>query len=206
MNKRISRNSHSKLEHSFRSATSSDAADLLVLADISSRCFFSWVWGELAGSGQSALELAHRSIQTDQSSVNHYNNWDVIEKDGEVVAGLNSYLLLPVAKPDNTQVAKVTRPLNQLKAIGAGTWYIASVSVFVDGRGSGAGTKLIDVAESKARRAGAKKLTLMVGSFNERARKLYERNGFSEWDRRTFVPFPGADPEGSWILMVKEVQ
>lgn len=204
----LSQNCVPSVEHSLRPAVPSDASDLLVLADVSSRCLFSWVWGEASNSGQSALELAHRSIQTDLGSVSHCSNWDVIEHNGAVVAGLNSYLLLAVVEPEDTQtrVAMVTRPLNQLKTIAEGSWYIASVSVFVEGRGIGAGTTLIEVAERKARQSGVEKLSLMVGSFNKRARELYERMGFTEWDRREFIPFPGADSEGFWILMVKRIQ
>ena len=48
-------------------------------------------------------------------------------------------------------------------------------------------------------------MTLMVGSFNSGARRLYERFGFHEAGRRPFVPFPGSDPEGEWMLMVLDL-
>jgi hypothetical protein len=35
---------------------------------------------------------------------------------------------------------------------------------------------------------------------NEGAYRLYRRLGFREWERRPFVPFPGSDETGDWIL------
>ena len=62
---------------------------------------------------------------------------------------------------------------------------------------------LLTEAVSIARAAGNDRLTLMVGSFNERAYGLYEKSGFTEWERRPFTPFPGSDEPGEWILMAK---
>lgn len=45
----------------------------------------------------------------------------------------------------------------------------------------------------------------MVGSFNERAQRLYLRSGFTEWERRPFTAFPGSNTPGEWNLMGKDL-
>ena len=67
------------------------------------------------------------------------------------------------------------------------------------------GKRMLDEAERIARAAGKDRLTLLVGSFNARAHRLYRQVGFRDWDRRPFVPFPGSDEPGEWILMIKDL-
>jgi ribosomal-protein-alanine N-acetyltransferase len=60
----------------------------------------------------------------------------------------------------------------------AGSPYVASVAVAERFRGQGIGTRLLDYAE--AHFAGcARHIFLCVSSFNERARRLYERLGYA---------------------------
>lgn len=95
-------------------------------------------------------------------------------------------------------------PLNELKNLVAGTWYISAAAIYPEHQGKGFGSALLAKAESIARSAGSNRLTLMVGSFNPGAYRLYQRFGFTEWARRPFFPFPGSD-EGEWILIVKDL-
>lgn len=59
--------------------------------------------------------------------------------------------------------------------------YIDSVAVSSDARGLGLGTKMLEFAEKTAEERGLKKLVLQVMYENPRAKKLYERFGFSEF-------------------------
>ena len=49
------------------------------------------------------------------------------------------------------------------------------------------------------------RIALQVESPNTGAIALYRRCGFTEWQRRVYVPFPGSDDEGDWILMCKDL-
>lgn len=55
------------------------------------------------------------------------------------------------------------------------------------------------VAEAEGR------IALEVESPNTGAISLYRKCGFTEWERRVFVPFPGSDDEGDWILVVRDL-
>lgn len=59
----------------------------------------------------------------------------------------------------------------------AGSPYVASIAVAEDRRGRGVGEQLLDFVEAHFR-PDARHLFLCVSSFNERARRLYERLGY----------------------------
>jgi len=189
-----------------RCAVAADCPSLALLADAATRRLLSWTWDAKANEGQSSIEVGAEIIREDTSSPNHMSQWRVAERNGRLAGGLNSFLLPPaVAIEPTSTMSDVVRPPAELKAVAAGTWYVSVASVLPEFRGRGVGRALLDEAERLAHAAGIDRVTLLVGSFNDGAHRLYERVGFAEWERRTFVPFPGSDPQGDWILMVKEL-
>ena len=76
---------------------------------------------------------------------------------------------------------------------------------FPEERGKGHGPTVIARACQAARDAGHHRIALEVESPNTGAISLYRKCGFAEWERRTYVPFPGSDDEGDWILMAKDL-
>ena len=189
----------------FRDAVAADAADLALLADAATRRLVSWLWDGRAAAGQSNFEIGRSSILSDEQDLSHVSRWRVAEESGAVIGGLNSYELLQRDLPPATEAGPVLQPLVELKTTATGTWYVSVASVFPECRGRGAGKAILAEAERLASDAGIDRVSLIVGSFNPRAKRLYEAVGYREWDRRTFGPFPGSDPDGDWILMVKDV-
>lgn len=187
-------------------AVDDDSASLSILADAATRRLISWLWDQGTATGQSSFEAGRQAIRGDAASLSHLDRWRVARSGGKVAGGLNSYVLPPLGHPaQSPDVAEVLSPLNELKSIAEGTWYISVASVFPEFRGQGVGQALLGEAERLARSANINKLTLMVGSFNVGAHRLYERVGFYEWARRPFVSFPGADVGGDWILMTRDL-
>jgi ribosomal protein S18 acetylase RimI-like enzyme len=187
----------------FRSATSEDCAHLALLADMATRRLTSFLWGQMASPGQSSFEVGRNVIRNDTSHYMHYENWRVAEHQGKLVGALNGYVIPEPTR--STPASAVVAPLNALKDVAAGTWYIAVASIYPEYQGNGFGKSLLAEAEEIARSAGRHRLTLMVGSFNAKAYGLYEKSGFTEWERRPFHPFPGSDEPGEWILMAKDL-
>ena len=58
--------------------------------------------------------------------------------------------------------------------------YISDLAVAPQAEGQGVGRLLMDAAEDWAREKGYQRLTLDVFAGNERARRVYEKNGFTE--------------------------
>jgi ribosomal protein S18 acetylase RimI-like enzyme len=57
---------------------------------------------------------------------------------------------------------------------------INGLAVHPDAAGQGLGGRLVDAAVAEAARRGARKVTLRVLGHNDRARRLYERCGFTD--------------------------
>lgn len=189
----------------FRNAVRADGASLALLADAATRRLVSWLWDQTTVAGQPSFEVGRQIICDDETSLNHLQHWRVATRDGHLVGGLNSYVLPPAALPKDPDVAKVILPTVELKEVAKGTWYVTVASVFSEARGQGVGSALLAEADRLATAAGCDTVSLLVGSFNTGAHRLYTRSGFTEWQRRPFVPFPGSDEPGEWILMRRPV-
>ena len=48
-------------------------------------------------------------------------------------------------------------------------------------------------------------IALQAEEVNEIAFNTYQRNGYVEVDRRPYIPFPGSDDAGDYVLMWKEL-
>ncbi len=187
-----------------RDAVGGDSSDLAILADAATRRLVSWLWEEHAQEGQSSFEVGRSGILDNGDALTHLSKWAVVEVEQRVAGALNSYVLPPMPEPTE-RTAAVLQPLNELKALAVGTWYVSVASVHPEFRGQGVGHELFALADRKARKAGVERVTLLVGSFNAGAHRLYLSLGFREWQRRPFAPFPGSDQPGEWILMVKDL-
>jgi GNAT superfamily N-acetyltransferase len=169
---------------------------------MATRCLSSHLWALAANAGQSAFDVGRSIIRNDTQHFSHFGNWRVAVLDGDVVGAINTCIL---QRPQATSqsMPEVLQGLNALKALAAGTCYLSAAALYPEHQGRGLGAALINEAVSQCLIAKAEQLTLMVGSFNIKAHKLYLRCGFDEWARRPFTAFPGSDSPGEWILMRK---
>lgn len=188
----------------FRSPTQDDSAHLALLADMATRRLTSFLWGQVASPGQSAFEVGRNVIRNDKGHFIHFKNWRVAEHHGQLVGALNGHVIPEPSGPAAAGL-EVVKPLNELKNLAVGTWYISAAAIYPEHQGKGFGKCLLAQAEILARATGKDRLTLMVGSFNPRAYGLYQQTGFREWERRPFTAFPGSDESGEWILMAKDL-
>lgn len=188
---------------SIRPATADDSSDLALLVDAATRRLASHLWQSEAGVGTSPFEIGREAIRADRTKPYHHANWHVAVIGGRVAGGLNGYVL-PQAQEGPQAGPAVVRPLNELKLVAAGAWHVAAAAVFPEFRNRGVGQALIEHSFERTASSGAIRTTLMVGSFNPSAQRLYRKLGFREWDERTFVSFPGSDPEGKWLLMYRD--
>ena len=186
----------------YRSATLDDCTQLTLIADMASRRLASYFWGQSAGAGQSAFVFGRDVIRNNETHLAHFTNWRVAERGGIFIGAFNGHIL-PPAEQQPRPDSPVAQPPYELKQIAAGSWYLPALAIMPEFQGLGYAPPLLKEAERCANYAGATELTLLVGSFNHKALRLYTKCGFIARDRRSFVPFPGSDSEGEWILMSK---
>lgn len=158
----------------FRDPSKEDCAHFVLLADLATRRLTSFLWGEMAVPGQSAFEIGRNIMRNNDDDFTHFKNWRVLENDGQIVGALNGYII-PEPFTAATISSEVVKPLNELKAMVAGTWYISAAAIYPEHQGKGLGKALLAEAEKIARAAQRDCISLIVGSFNSRAYDLYRR-------------------------------
>jgi ribosomal protein S18 acetylase RimI-like enzyme len=190
----------------FRRARQSDASDLICLIDGASRGLALWLWGTLSAPGRAATDVGRHRIRTCTASPLHYAGFTVAEIEGVVAGALTGRRIpIPYERGDAADLPAAFAPLLELEALAAGSWYLTVVAVHPEFRGRGIGSALLRKAEEIARAAGADQISLIVETANRGALELYLRQGFGEWTRRPYVPFPGSLDDGDWILLGKEL-
>jgi ribosomal protein S18 acetylase RimI-like enzyme len=190
----------------FRPAAKTDASALAVLVDIAGEGMPAYMWSTLASGGQSLLELGRERAQRDSGGFS-WRNAVVAEIGGEVAACLIGYRLAdPYDLGAFADMPELVRPLVKLEARAPGSWYVNVLATLAEYRRLGIGAKFLDIARSKAREAGAPSLSVIVGSWNETAARLYRRAGYAARASEPAIPFPGSPHRGDWVLMVKTLQ
>lgn len=193
------------MQPSFRPARLSDAAALAVLVDIAGEGMPNFMWRTLAAPGQSTLELGRERARRDTGGFS-YRHATIAEVDGEIAGGLVGYRLddhYDLGVLD--EMPEIVRPLVRLEASAPGSWYVNVLATFPEFRGNGIGSELLNIAEKKGRDEGAPALSVIVGSWNAGAARLYRRAGYEALATEPAILFPGCPHEGDWVLMVRSL-
>ena len=194
------------MEPSFRPATKADASALAVLVDIAGEGMPAYMWSTLAAPGQSVLEFGRERAARDSGGFS-WRNAVVADIGGEIAACLVGYRLDdPYELGGLADTPEIVRPLVKLEAKAPGSWYVNVLATFPEFRRAGMGAKLLDIAESKGRSSAAPSLSVIVGSWNEGAARLYRRAFYAPVASEPAIPFPGCPHKGEWVLMVKSLK
>jgi len=189
-----------------RPATLADAAALAVLVDIAGEGIPNWLWHTLAGPGASALQLGRDRARRDEGGFS-YRRATILEVGDEIAAALIVY---PLDDPyDLTGLDEMpahVQSLVRLEAQAPGSWYVNVLATFPKFRGRGMGAKLLDIAETKGSEAGASVMSIIVGSWNEGAGRLYQRAGYATVASEGAILPPDFAQHGDWVLMIKPLR
>lgn len=190
----------------FRPATIADAAALAVLVDIAGEGLANFMWQGLAAHGQSAIEIGRERARREEGGFS-YRNATVAEIGGEVAATLVGYRLEdPYDTGGFDAMPEIVQPLVKLEARAPGSWYVNVLACFPEFRKQGIGAKLLAIADSKGRDAGAPAMSVIVGGWNTNAARLYARAGYTEQAREPAILPPNLPHRGEWVLMTKPLR
>lgn len=191
------------LEAPFRAATPDDAVAMAKLVNIAGEGLAAHQWERLAGPGETAWDLGQQRARRETGGFS-YRNTVLVDVDGEVRAALIGYPLSEVPEPVNyDELPPMFAPLQELEDEVPGTWYVNVLAAFPEHRGKGYGGALLTLAESLARDAGCRGMSLIVSDANAGARRLYERVGYVERGTRPMVKEDWQNPGQNWVLLVK---
>ena len=189
-----------------REATADDALHLAFLINLAGEGLPQTLWRQMAAPGEEALAVGARRAARDEGSFS-YRNAKILEIDGSVAGMVLGYRL-----PDPYEIGNlddypaVVRPLVELEAVVAGSWYINAIATYEQFRGRGVASALMRACAEMAGRAGATKLSLIVASENRGAHALYLKLGYREIGARPLIAFRGGPQGGQWLLMVRDLR
>jgi ribosomal protein S18 acetylase RimI-like enzyme len=186
----------------FRRATINDAAALAELVNFAGEGMPLYLWGRLAGPGETAWEVGRRRAMREEGSFS-YRNAVVIEQGGQCAGCLIGYAI-----PDDPVLIahglpRMFVPLQELENLAPGTWYVNVLAVQPQFRGRGLGTQLLDLADQTALSLKKRGTSVIVTDANLGARRLYERCGYIERDRRPMVKEEWKNEGSNLILLTK---
>lgn len=189
-----------------RPARKADAAAMAVLVDIAGEGMPAYMWAQIKARGQSLLEIGRSRAARDTGAFS-WRNACVAESDGEVAALLVDY---PIDDPyvigDLSQMPDFIHPLVRLEAQAPGSWYVNALATFPEFRNKGLGAKLLALSETRGKKHGSRRMSIIVAGENPGAMRLYGRTGYVEAAREAVVEFPGCPHGGDWVLMTKELK
>ncbi len=151
---------------------------------------------------ESAWDVGRRRAERDEGSFS-YRNTTVIEDAGKAAACLIGYDIPDDPQPIPPDMPPMFVPLQELENLAPATWYVNVLAVLPEHRNKGYGTRLLALADETGRKLGKRGMSVIVADANTGARRLYERCGYVEKERRPMVK-DGWQTEGrEWVLLVK---
>lgn len=186
-----------------RPARPDDARDLAELVDHAGEGLPRYLWGTMAGPGQSPWDVGVERARREQGAFS-YRNALLIEHGGRVAGCLIGYGIDAPLEPVPDDIPPMFRPLQELENLAPATWYVNVLAVHPPYRGLGLGTRLLAEADARAGAEGRYGTSLIVADANRGARRLYERLGYRERATRPMVKEGWRNAGRDWVLMVRE--
>ncbi len=173
------------------------------LVDIAGEGLPLYLWTKMAESGGSPLEIGQQRAKRDSGSFS-YRNTILREHGGSVVSSLISYSLPDQPESVNyEELPDMFVPLQELEDLVSGTWYVNVLATYPEHRGNGYGAGLLSIAEQLAVDAGRTGMSIIVSDANAGARRLYERQGYTELAARPMIKEAWENPGMNWALLEK---
>lgn len=181
-----------------RPARRGDATDLARLGNLAGAGLPAHLWQRTAAPGQDPFEIGVQRAERDNAEFS-WRNAAMAEVDGVVAGAVVSYPLAAEPVPVD-DLPPLFRPLQELENAAGGSQYVNIIAVYPAFRRRGIGWRLLEEA---ARRAGPRRLSLVVADRNATARQLYDAFGFRVAGERPMVKEDWESPSTSWVLMVR---
>jgi ribosomal protein S18 acetylase RimI-like enzyme len=190
------------LKRPFRSATIDDAGILARLVNIAGEGLPLYLWEKLAKPGESPW-LVGRQRALRETGGFSYRNAAIIEHDGVAAGVLIGYGIGERPEAIGPDMPRLFVPLQELENLALDTWYVNVLAVLPEYRNLGFGAQLLDLADRIGSEVGKSGMSVIVADTNTRARRLYERCGYLERERRAMVKEDWITEGREWVLLTK---
>lgn len=187
-----------------RNAEKRDANLIAELFRLSSDGVADYIWDGLRDDypGLELLEIGARRYGREGVDFS-YEKCLMADVSGKPVGMAHAYVMEADEGPLPDDFDPVLRPYAELEL--PGSYYVSGLALITGQRNRGIGSHLLNAVDARARDLGCSHLSLIVFEQNEGARRLYDRLGFAEVDRRAVVPHPMIHHTGDALLMARAV-
>jgi ribosomal protein S18 acetylase RimI-like enzyme len=187
-----------------RDARRCDAADLAILDNLAGHGISMWFWQRETPSGLVEDAMAFgRSRFSNPDAVFGYANSLVAEQDSMIVGSVCCYVM---PQPDDEadyikREAPAFRPLFELFEKAQGHWFVDSLAVYPEARGTGVGKRLLSRCLELGEASGVDTTTLIVEDGNKPACELYRKQGFQVRESKPYIEFRGKSASRHWLML-----
>jgi ribosomal protein S18 acetylase RimI-like enzyme len=185
-----------------RKATASDAAHLVQFINMAADDLPLHFWRASVGPEGDPWAYGRERAARETGNFSYRNAW-LAEVDGEVAACLLGYPAEDKPGPIAPDMPPIFVPLLQLEALAPGSWYLNVLATYDRFRGQGLGSALLAQAETVARAAGHRTISLIAEDTHRDALRLYAAKGYREVSRRPLVKGDWRVDATEWILFLK---
>lgn len=192
------------LKPPFRQATLADAAALAELVNYAGEGMPLYLWGRMAGPGETAWDVGRKRASRDTGGFS-YRNAAVIEHDGRCAGTLIGYVIAAQPEPIGPDMPPMFVPLQELENLAPSTWYVNVLAVMPDLRNRNLGSQLLELADETGRALGLRGMSVIVSDTNAGAQRLYERHDYRVAATRTKVKEGWQNDGKEWVLLTKDL-
>ena len=188
-----------------RDAVKKDAQDLAYLINLAGEGIPEYLWKGMVEAHESPLDVGAKRAAREEGGFS-YINARICEENNTLLGMIISYRQPdPYDIGDLSEYPDIVRPLVELEAQAAGSWYVNAIATYEEHRGKGVARTLMADAEVRARAKGCDHMSLIVASENVSATRLYEYLDFNVVGSLPVIPYPGCLHGGNWVLMIKRI-
>lgn len=187
-----------------RRAEAADAAHLVRFINMAADDLPLHFWRKSVGPEGDALAYGQERAARESGNFSYRNAW-LAEVGDEVAACLLGYAAEEEPGPIDPDTPAIFVPLLELEALAPGSWYLNVLATYDAHRGKGCGGALLAHAETVAREAGHRVISLIAADTHRDALRLYRARGYGEVARRAVVKGDWQVDAAQWILFTKAI-
>lgn len=157
------------------------------------------LWKDMGEPGEEPWDVGERRARSEDSAISYRHTW-IAELEGRAAGCVIIHQIPAHPDPIAEDEQPMFVPLLELENQATQTGYVFVLSTLKEYRGRGVGGALLRHAEQFR---GPKGMSIIVSDGNLGARRLYQRHGYRETDKRPMVKDGWDNPGQHWVLMTK---
>ncbi|UUX50789.1 GNAT family N-acetyltransferase [Nisaea acidiphila] len=187
-----------------RRAGKDDARALAQLINLAGEGLPLHIWQGMAEEGESVWDVGQRRARREEGSFS-YRNATIAMSGKDIAGALVGYPIGGAPEAIDRDTPALFVPLIELENAALNTWYVNVLATYDGFQRRGFATALLEEAARQARAAGFRRMSIIVTDLNERAIRLYRKQGFRETEHRLIAKDGWETDSKHYLLLIKDL-